>query len=120
MKHTYKALVGADVYRDGGSIEVRFVCTDGSSETIWLQVADTPDGIFVHTDLLIYSNAERHGPALRIAKASPEEDALVAALHRFLSHPKVDVPFVRRTEDGKYIETVETLIASISKRVAND
>lgn len=114
MSRTYQALVAADIYRDGGSIEVRFSCSDGTPETIWLRVDDTAAGIFVHTDLLVSS--ETGGESRRVAKHSPEEEALLAALERFLQRPKVEVPFVRRTEDHHYLAILEKLASSIPDR----
>ena len=116
MKRTYQALVAADVYRDGGSIEVRFACSNGVDETIWLKVGDSPEGIFVHTDLLVSADANGALPPENLPKDSPEEHALLAALNRFLGRPKVDVPFVRRTEDYRYLAILEKLVSAIPGR----
>jgi hypothetical protein len=119
---TYKTLVAADVYRDGGSIEARFACADGSFETIWLQAALEPQfGMnYIHTDLLIFADAYRQGPSRRIAKDSIEEDALLNALNEFLRVPKVNVPFSHQTADEDYLQTVEALIANIPNRLPSE
>lgn len=116
---SYKTLVAADVYRDGGSLEARFQCADGSFETIWLQASLDPEfGVrYIHTDLMIFADANREGAFQRIEKESPEEDALLDALHRFLRAPKVTVPFSHRTPDEHYLRTIETLIESIPNRI---
>jgi hypothetical protein len=116
MSCRYKALVAADIYRDGGSIEVRFACQNGSFETIWLRVDDTPAGIFVHSDLLVTSDVNGAEPR-RLGKNSAEEEALLTALEEFLQRPKIDVPFVRRTEDPHYLEILEKLLRSIPERI---
>jgi hypothetical protein len=115
----YKTLVAADTYRDGGSLEACFACADGTFETIWLQAAESPNGlVFVHTDLLVYADANRQGPARCIAKESKEEDALIIALEKFLRHPKVNVPFSRSTPDEEFLRVVDALITSIPLRIA--
>lgn len=115
----YRTLVSADTYRDGGSLEVRFACADGSFETIWLQAALDPEfGVrYVHTDLSVYADASRQEGGRRIAKNSFEEEAIVSAMLRFLRNPKVDVPFSHRTPDEHYLKTVEALIESIPNRM---
>jgi hypothetical protein len=119
---SYKILVAADVYRDGGSLEVRFACADGSFETIWLQAALEPQfGLnYIYSDLLIFADAYRQGPSRCIAKDSPEEDALLAALNDFMRAPKVNVPFSHQTADEEHLGTVETLIANIPNRLPSE
>lgn len=113
----YKTLIAADRYRDGGSLEARFICADGSSETVWLQAAESPDGlIFVHKELSLYADADRQTPPQRIAKNSKEEDLLLAALEKFLRQPHVNVPFARGTPDENFLQTVEALVTSIPNR----
>jgi serine phosphatase RsbU (regulator of sigma subunit) len=115
----YKTLIAADRYRDGGSLEARFICADGTLETIWLQAAESPDGlIFIHTDLSLYADADRQSAPQRITKGSKEEDLLLSALEKFLRHPHVNVPFSRGTSDESYLKTVEDLVASIPERTA--
>jgi GNAT superfamily N-acetyltransferase len=116
---SYKTLVAADIYRDGGSLEVRFECADGTHETIWLQASVDPDfGVrYIHTDLLIFADANRQGVFCSIEKESAAEDAVLDALMRFLRYPKVAVPFSHRTPDAHYLETVEMLIKAIPNRV---
>lgn len=115
----YKTLIAADRYRDGGSLEARFICGDGTSETIWLQAAESPDGlVFVHTELALYADADRQSPPQPIAKGSKEEDSILSALEKFLQHPHVNIPFSRGTPDELYLNTVEALVVSIPQRNA--
>jgi hypothetical protein len=99
MDRRYRTLIGADMYRDGGSLEASFVLADGQFETLWLQAAPgSPRGHqVIHSIFLVYPNVERNPPSIQIEPNSPEEDSIRAAIEVFLANPSVSVPFSHKT-----------------------
>ncbi|RYD72211.1 MAG: hypothetical protein EOP84_23525 [Verrucomicrobiaceae bacterium] len=114
----YHTLIGADIYRDGGSLEARFVLADGQFETLWLQTAPgSPCGDQVtHSFLLVYSDVERVAPPIRIEPNSREEDQIRAAIETFLANPNVSVPFSHQTPDDYYLGRLKEMALAIPAR----
>jgi hypothetical protein len=118
MEPRYKTLVGADIYRDGGSLEVKFVCCNGEFETLWLQAApESPNSRqLIHDRLLVFSDLERQVDPVLIERDSSEETCILDSLKLFVSESTVDVPFAHRTPDQVYLGTVNDLIEAIPRR----
>lgn len=114
----YHTLIGADMYRDGGSLEARFALADGQFETLWLQAApDSPrDHQVMHSFLLVYPDVDRNAPSIQIEPNSPEEDSIRAAIEMFLANPSVSVPFSHKTPDDYYLGRLRELALAIPKR----
>jgi hypothetical protein len=117
MRH-YSKLVGADIYRDGGSLEAKFICSDGTHETLWLMV--NPDWIKGHTSrysrLEVYTDFDRQSPSRLVEIGSELEKEIIAALREFLINPIVDVPFAHRTPEEHFLEHVRDLLSHIPNR----
>ena len=115
---TYVTLIAADIYRDGGSLEARFRCDDGSFESVWLQAKPENRSFerFVHADLRVASSADGAQAGRTLSKGSQEEGAVVAKLRSFMLTPEVDVPFSHRAPVDYYLERVRALISAIPHR----
>src|SRR5215831_8867459 len=109
MKRQYSKLVGADMYRDGGSFEAKFICGDGGYETVWLEAApDSPrQHALVHSRLQVFRDLDRAVAPEEISKNSTREAEVIEALQDFLAKPSVDVPFSHRTAAGTHLRYVE-------------
>jgi hypothetical protein len=118
VKRHYSKLVGAYMYRDGGSFEAKFVCDDGGFETVWLEAApESPrQHVLVHSRLQIFRDLDRAVVPEEVAKNSPRETEIVTALRDFLANPSVDVPFGHRTPARTFLEYVERLVYYIPRR----
>jgi hypothetical protein len=114
----YSKLVGADIYRDGGSLEVQFMRSDGAFETLWLQVhPDWLRGRGVHYSRLeIYGDLERRVTPCIVEIGSETEKDIVAGLGEFLGNPVVDVPFAHRKPKEHFLQHVRDLFSQIPRR----
>jgi hypothetical protein len=114
----YVTLVASDIYRDGGSLEARFRCDDGSFESLWLQARpiDRSYQRFAHTELKVASSADGAKNGKSLLRGSTEEEAVLARLRSFMMSPKVDVPFSHRTPVDHHLEKVTALIDAIPNR----
>ncbi len=114
----YSKLVGADIYRDGGSLEAKFVRGDGAFETLWLQVhPDWIKGQGVHYSRLeVYDDLERRVTPRIVEIGSETEKDIVAGLREFLGNAVVDVPFAHRTPKEHFLEHVRHLLSAIPRR----
>ena len=106
------------MYRDGGSLEARFVLEDGRFETLWLEAAPgSPRGHqVVHSTLQFYANLDREGIPTRVEPNSPEEGSILAAIEAFLGTPDVDVPFAHKTPKEYYLGRLRELATGIPNR----
>jgi hypothetical protein len=114
----YSKLVGADIYRDGGSLAAKFVRSDGAFETLWLQVH--PDWIkgqgALYWRLELYGDLERRVTARVVEIGSETEKEVVAGLLEFLGNPVVDVPFAHSTPKEHFLAHVRDLLSHIPER----
>lgn len=122
MERTYHTLVGADIYRDGGSLEARFILGDGRHETLWLQAApgSPREHQVVHSTLQFYANLDREGVPTKVEPNSSEEDSILAAIETFLESPNVDVPFAHKTPKEYYLGRLRELATGIPNRTNED
>jgi hypothetical protein len=118
MERIYHTLLGADMYRDGGSLEASFILGDGRHETLWLQAApESPrDHQVVHSTLQFYANLDREGVPTKVEPNSSEEGSILAAIEAFLASPNVDVPFAHKTPNEYYLERLRELASGIPNR----
>jgi hypothetical protein len=114
----YSKLVGADIYRDGGSLEARFVRGDGAFETLWLQVH--PDVLRGHSlcysRLQIYDDLERQTAPGVVELGSETERDILVGLREFLDAPVVDVPFAHGRPKHHFLDYVRDLLLHIPRR----
>jgi len=119
--HRYSKLVGADIYRDGGSLEAKFLRSDGACETLWLQIH--PDWLRSHclhySRLQIYGDFERRTVPEVVELGSETEREIVAGLHEFLGDPVVDVPFAHSKPKEHFLKYVRDLLLHIPRRGEN-
>ena len=118
MDRRYSTLVGTEIYRDGGSLEAKFVLPDGRMETLWLQAASNfPRGHhLIHSVLLVYPNADREGSPTVIVPNSDEEKEIITAIELFLANPRVNVPFAHRTSDESFLDKLRQMALCIPNR----
>jgi hypothetical protein len=116
----YDTLISADIYREGGSLEARFVRNDGRFETVRLKARPESRQMdrFIYVELLLFDNADAEGEAKAIVKSSTEELEIIAALREFLDHPKIDIPFAHSTPKKNFLRVVESLVSCIPGRTA--
>ena len=64
----YDTLISADIYRDGGSLEARFVRNDGRFETVRLKARPESRQMdrFIYVELLLFDNADAEGEAKQL------------------------------------------------------
>ena len=117
----YSKLVGADIYRDGGSLAAKFVRSDGAFETLWLQVH--PDWIkgqgARYSRLEVYRDLERRTAPEVVGLGSETERDIVASLQELLRDPVVDVPFADGKPKEHFLKYVRDLLLHIPKRGEN-
>lgn len=113
----YRTLVGADIHRDGGSLEATFALANGQFETLWLRAAKgSPcNHQVIHSFLLVYPDADRTAPSIQIEPNSPEEKSILAAIELFLANPSVNVLF-SQTPASYCLEKLRDLASAIPKR----
>lgn len=118
MHRHYRTLVGADIYRDGGSLEANFILANGRTETLWLQAASNSpqEHQLVHSVLLVYPNVEREGPPTVILPNSAEEKEILTAIELFLADASVNIPFAHRTPDEFFLAKLRQMELCIPKR----
>ena len=119
MNHHYKTLVGADIYRDGGSLEAKFILSDGRFETVFLEISrDWLDRTEpVHGRLLVYSDLDRECLPVIVTKASALEEGIMSSLKTFIDSPSVNVPFGHKTADEIFLNYVHSLIEAVPNRI---
>lgn len=113
----YDTLIGADIYRDGGSLEARFRLADGTFESLWLSVLpwDTP-AQKAYGALKVSADANGAERGRVIAIATEEEREILTGLLSFLRAPKVDIPASPYTDRESCIEKVIWISAEIPRR----
>lgn len=106
------------MYRDGGSLEARFVLKDGRFETLWLQSApgSPRDNQIIHSTLQFYPNLDRSGVPTRVEPNSAEESSILAAIDAFLVTPEVDVPSEHKSPEDYYLDRLRELATCIPNR----
>lgn len=114
----YQTLVGADIHRDGGSLEARFLLANGQSETLWLQAApgSPREHQVIHSIFFDYPDLERAASPVRIEPNSSEEDRIRAAIEAFLADPDVRVSFSCNTPDDYHLGRLRQLALAIPLR----
>jgi predicted metal-binding protein len=108
-------LLGADMYRDGGSFSAEFETNDGTIHSVFLQRSAMPDNEGLHHKWLYqYQGYDKPQNCPPIITGSDEESELLARLQDFLA-AQLNVPTT--DERQKYhLERLSKMIYYIQHR----
>jgi hypothetical protein len=110
-----RALLGADIYRDGGSFRAVFETDEGQEYGLWLQRSAFPDASGLHHRWLFeFSGRNKPDGAIPIVTGSDDEKRIVAMLERFLAEAQANTE--RSDQEGRANGQLVRMLEHIRRR----